>query len=114
MYKLIGSEKFHNMNATVETVRFDDGRVVMRLVSYSSVVCDVDLCSKRVYLYPRHRYSVTTTRQVTRFLRERLGFSVCGASLDNWKRQEKQNGCAFENGFCINFPVNVLGIARGW
>ena len=41
MYKLIASEKFHSMQATVETVQFDDGMMVKRLVSYDSVVCDI-------------------------------------------------------------------------
>ena len=115
MHKLIDSKKFHNMNATVETVRFDNGRVANRLVSYTSVVCDIDMQRKTVCLYPRHRYSRTTTRQVTRFLRERLGFPVCSASLDNWKRQEKRNNCgAFENGYYIYFPITVLGTDRWW
>lgn len=111
-YKLIESEKFHSMNATIETVRFDDGIVVKRLVSYSSVVCDV--FANQVYLYPRHRYSVTTTRQVTRFLTEQLGFPVCAGVLDDWQRQEKSNGYAFEHGYYIQFPVEVLGTKESW
>ena len=109
-YKLTKSEKFHHMNATVETVKFDDGIIVKRLVSYSSVVCDV--FANQVYLYPRHRYSRTTTKQVTRFLTEQLGFSVCAGVLDDWQRQEKLDGCAFENGYHIQFPVEVLGTNR--
>jgi hypothetical protein len=114
MYKLLHIEDFHHMHAFTEKILFDDGSIVERLVSYTSVVCDVDLCNKQVWLYPRHRYSITTTRQVTRFLSEQLGFLVCAGSLDDWQRQEKRNGYAFENGFYINFPVNVLGTTIGW
>ena len=64
------SEQFHHMQATVETVGFDDGMIVKRLLSYDSVVCDLDLDTRTVYLYPRYQYSVTTVRQVTRFLNE--------------------------------------------
>ena len=70
MYKLIDSKKFHSMQATVETVRFDDESIVERLVSYESVVCDVCLETDMVYLYPRYQYSPTTVRQLTRFLNE--------------------------------------------
>lgn len=70
MYKMIKREKFHHMNATVETVRFDSGVVAQRLVSYSSVVCDVCLDTGTIFLYPRYQYSPTTVRQVTRFLNE--------------------------------------------
>jgi hypothetical protein len=112
MYKLIDSEKFHHMNATVETVRFDDGMTVKRLISYDSVVCDI--FGRQVYLYPRHRYSRTTTKQVTRFLTEQLEFPVCAGSLDDWKRQEKLNGYGFENGFYVHFPVEVLGTNESW
>jgi hypothetical protein len=112
MYKVIDSKQFYNMNATVETVQFDDGVVVKRLVSYSSVVCDV--FANQVYLYPRHRYSPTTTRQVSRFLSERLGFYVCAGILDDWLRQEKRDGYAFENGYHIQFPVKVLGTNESW
>jgi hypothetical protein len=69
MYTLIDSKPFHHMNARVETVRFDDGMPVKRLVSYDSVVCDVS-SGGRVFFYPRHDFSVTTRRQVTRFLDE--------------------------------------------
>ena len=70
MYYLLDSKKFHHMQATVETVGFDDGVTVKRLLSYSSVVCDLDLDTRTVYLYPRYQYSSTTVRQVTRFLNE--------------------------------------------
>ena len=67
----IQSEKFHCMNAKVETVGFDDdGTIVKRLVSYDSIVCDLDMNTRTVYLYPRYQYSPTTVRQVTRFLNE--------------------------------------------
>lgn len=70
MYKMIKSEKFHSTQATVETVRFDDGMTVKRLVSYDSVVCDVDLNTGTIFFYPRFQYSPTTIRQLTRFLNE--------------------------------------------
>lgn len=34
MYKLIASHRFYNMNAEIETVQFDDGIMVKRLVSF--------------------------------------------------------------------------------
>jgi hypothetical protein len=70
MYKVIKSEKFHSMNATVELLRFFDGSLVERLVSYESVVCDVCLDTGTIYIYPRFQCSPTTIRQVTRFLNE--------------------------------------------
>ena len=70
MYKIIRSERFHNMNARVQLVRFFDGSRVERLVSYTSVVCDVSLDTGTIFLYPRYQYSPTTVRQVTRFLNE--------------------------------------------
>ena len=112
MYKKIRIEKFHNMNATVETLRSNDGLVVKRLVSYSSIVCDV--FANQVYLYPRYRYSPTTTRQVTRFLTEQLGFTVRAGILDDWQRQEQRTGYVFENGYYIQFPVEVLGTNVSW
>ena len=66
----IQSEKFHCMTATVDTVVLGDGMTVKRLISYDSVVCDVDLDYRTVYLYPRFEYSTTTVRQLTRFLNE--------------------------------------------
>ena len=66
----IQSEKFHCMTATVDTVVLGDGMTVKRLLSYDSVVCDVDIDTRTVYLYPRYQYSSTTVRQVMRFLNE--------------------------------------------
>ena len=114
MCELIDGSKFHRMNATVETLRFDDGMTVKRLVSYDSVVCDINIQTRTVYLYPRHRCSQTTTRQVTRFLTEQLGFPVCAASLNAWKRRWNVNGFTFEHGDYIHFPVNVLGTVLRW
>ena len=112
MYKLIDSKQFHHMNATVETVELGGGAILRRLVSYTSVVCDV--CENQIYLYPRHRYSSTTTRQVARFLSEQLGFHVCAAVLDDWLRRAQIDGYVFENGYYIHFPVEVLGTKESW
>ena len=86
MYEIIKRKRFHSMNAAVETVRCGTGMTIKRLISYDSVVCDVCVDTGAVYLYPRHRYSQSTTRQVTRFLSETLGMYIGGGDLDKVAR----------------------------
>ena len=117
MYKLIDSEQFHSMQATVETVRFDDGMTVKRLVSYDSVVCDVRLDIGRIFFYPRFQYSPTTVRQLTRFLNETV-------PLDNehWnialirelQKRAYNDGFVFFGGYTILFLPHVLGTNSRW
>ena len=118
MYKMINSEKYHNMNATVETVQFDNGAMVLRLVSYESVVCDIDTLHDRIYLYPRHQYSPTTVRQVTRFLNEYMplvdGRWCIGTIRELNKEADSNNGHAFIGKYAISFLVRVLGTNRKW
>ena len=114
MYKVIESERFHSMNARVETVRFGTGTIVKRLVSYASVVCDICLDTKAVYLYPRHRYGTTTTRQVTRFLSEMLGEQICGRDLDSVAREFKATGPVMYEGYAWFLREYVLGTENRW
>ena len=116
MYKLIDSEQFHSMQATVETVRFDDGMTVKRLVSYDSVVCDVCLETGTIFLYPRFQYSPTTVRQLTRFLNEYVpvgGYWYIAKIRDAQKRVDI-DGYTGLGGYGVFFPASVLGTNNRW
>ena len=116
-YKLIKSENFHYMNATVETVRFDDGRIIKRLVSYSSVVCDVCLETGTIFLYPRYQYSPTTVRQVTRFLNEYVPLADARWYIGMIRILQKNadsDGFTHLGKYGIFFLDHVLGTSRRW
>ena len=116
MYKMIKSEKFHNMNATVETVRFDDGMTVKRLVSYDSVVCDICLETGTIFLYPRYQYSPTTIRQVTRFLNDYTpldnGWSI--SLIREFESKADSDGYTTLGRYGVFFLDHVLGTTRRW
>ena len=116
MYKMIKSEKFHSMQATVETVRFDDGMTVKRLVSYDSVVCDVDLDTGTIFIYPRHQYSSTTIRQVTRFLNEYVPLVVRWniAMIRDMQKKADSDGFVGFGRYGVFFLPNVNGTSRRW
>ncbi len=116
MYKLIDSEQFHHMNATVETVQFDDGMMAKRLISYSSVV--VDICSETgtVFIYPRYQYSPTTVRQVTLFLKEYMplanGWSI--SLIREFESKADSDGYTTLGRYGVFFLDRVLGTNRSW
>ena len=114
MYTLIKSERFHDMNARVETVQIGAVSTAKRLVSYDSVVCDICLDTKAVYLYPRHRYSQSTTRQVTRFLSETLGIVIGGGDLDSVAREFRATGPVLCKGYAWFLRDYVLGTENRW
>lgn len=62
------SSRFHNMSMTYE-VKGLTGRVF----SYDAHVFDYDMGAKTITLYPEWRWSRSTIRQVSRFLRENFG-----------------------------------------
>jgi hypothetical protein len=111
MYTLIKSERFHDMNAIVQTVQCGTDMIVKRLVSYTSVVCDIYLETGAIYLYPRHRYSTTTTRQVTRFLSETLNTHIGSADLDIVARA---GDWVINKGFAWCLKDYVLGTECRW
>jgi hypothetical protein len=111
MYTLIKSERFHDMNAIVQTVQCGTGMIVKRLVSYTSIVCDICLDTGAIYLYPRHRYSVTTTRQVTRFLSEMLGMHISAGDLNIVTSDGKW---VINKGHAWCFREYVLGTENRW
>ena len=116
-YKMIKSEKFHHMNATVETVKFDDDMVVERLVSYDSVVCDADLDTGTIFFYPRFQYSPTTIRQLTRFLNENVPLEnerwYIG-SVRELRAKADSDGYTPLGKYGIFFLDHVLGTSRRW
>ena len=117
MYKMIKSEKFHSMNATVETVLFNDAMMVLRLVSYESVVCDIDMLHDRIYLYPRHQYSSSTVRQLTRFLNEYMPLTNdtwCIGTIRHLQEVADSNGHAVLGKYAVSFLVRVLGTNTRW
>lgn len=117
MYKIIESKQFHSMNATVETVLFNNATMVLRLVSYDSVVCDIDMLHDKIYLYPRHQYSSTTIRQLTRFLNEYMPLAYGRWSIGLLRYlQEKSDtyGHATLYKYDISFIVRVLGTNLRW
>ena len=117
MYKMIKSEKFHHMNATVETVRFDGDMVVERLVSYESVVCDVCKDTGNIFIYPRYQYSPTTVRQFTRFLNENVPLENerWYIGLVRELRAKADSGGYVRFGkYGIFFLDHVLGTSRRW
>ena len=115
-YKLINSKKFHSMNATVETVRFDDGMTVKRLVSYDSVVCDVDVDKGTVFFYPRYQYSPTTIRQVTRFLNEHVPLAERWniALVRELQKNADTDGFVVFREYAAFFLPHVLGTTHRW
>lgn len=116
-YKIIESEKFHNMNANVETVQFDDGMMTKRLISYSSVVVDVCLDTGTVFIYPRYQYSPTTIRQVTRFLNENVPLDdvrwYIGLIRDLEKKAD-DDGYTTLGQHSVFYLDNVIGTNRSW
>ena len=50
------------------------GNSITRLINYQSVVLDINRANHTITLYPRWQYSRSTVRQVTRFLREQIGY----------------------------------------
>jgi len=62
--------KFHSMSATVEYPSDN----VIRLISYWSIVADYNTKEDTITLYPRWCYSRSTTRQVSRFINECVGY----------------------------------------
>ena len=116
MYKLIDSEKFHSMNATVETVRFYDNVTVKRLVSYNSVVCDVRLDIGRIFFYPRHQYSPATIRQVIRFLNEYMPLAEPWhiVFVRDLQKRAESDGFVFFGGYAVLFLPQVIGTTRKW
>ena len=115
-YKLIDSERFHHMNATVETVKFSDGMMVKRLVSYASVVVDVCLDTGTIFIYPRHQYSPTTIRQVTRFLDENVPIDGRWSigSIRESKRQADSDGYTNIDHYGVFYLGHVLGTDHRW
>lgn len=117
MYKIIESKQFHSMNATVETVLFNNATMVLRLVSYDSVVCDIDMLHDRIYLYPRHQYSPSTVRQVTRFLNEYVPLADdywCIALIRDLQKKADSNGHVVLGKYAVSFLVRVLGTNLRW
>ena len=117
MYKMIKSEKFHRMQATLETVVFDNADMVLRLVSYESVVCDIDMLTGTIFIYPRHQYSSTTIRQLTRFLNEYMPLAYGRWSINLIQYlQEKTNSDKYTTlyKYGIFFLDHVLGTSRRW
>ena len=117
MYKMIKRERFHHMNATVETVRFDNGMTVKRLVSYDSVVCDIISGANIICIYPRYQYSPTTIRQLTLFLNENMPLTDGRWNIhlmrEAYKRVES-DGSASINKYVVLFLRLVLGTTRSW
>ena len=114
-YKLLDSEQFHSMQATVETVQFDDGMTVKRLVSYDSVVCDVDLDTGTVFLYPRFQYSPTTVRQLTRFLNEYIPLENERwniAMVREFQKSADADGFVGFGRYAVFFLPHVIGTNR--
>lgn len=115
-YKIIESERFHNMNATVETVCFYDGMMVKRLVSYSSVVVDVCLETGTIFIYPRYQYSPTTIRQVTRFLNDYTpldnGWSI--GLIRELHKKVDSDGCTTLGQYSVFYLDRVIGSNRSW
>ena len=74
--------KFHNCHAYVtelyekgewEDGKYQGGEHSIRLVSYQSSVVDYNETTRTITLFPRWEYSVTTIRQVCRFIQECTG-----------------------------------------
>ena len=116
MYKMIESERFHNRKATVETVRFDDGMTVKRLVSYDSVVCDIDLEAGTIFFYPRYQYSSTTVRQLTRFLNEYIPLVIRWniAMIRDLQKKADSDGFVGFGRYGVFFLPHVLGTSHRW
>lgn len=93
--------RFHNCNAYVtelyEKGEWQDGKYrggehSIRLVSYQSSVVDYNENTRTITLYPRWEYSVTTIRQVCRFIQECTGVYYNTQDLRMFRKIQERNG----------------------
>lgn len=97
--------RFHNCNAYVtklyEQGAWKDGKYVgqhtIRLVSYQSTVADYNEDTRTITLYPRWEYSVTTIRQVCRFIQECTGVYYDTKDLRMFRKIQERNGVCDRN-----------------
>lgn len=98
--------RFHNCHAYVTELyekgewkdgKYQGGEHSIRLVSYQSNVVDYNETTRTITLYPRWEYSVTTIRQVCRFIQECTGTWYGVDDLRMFKRIQERNGTCDRN-----------------
>lgn len=102
--------RFHRCNAYVSTVYdYDEwhknnlscyregAKSSVRLVPYQSSVVDYNETTRTITLYPRWEYSVTTIRQVCRFIHECTGTWYGVDDLRMFRKIQERNGTCDRN-----------------
>lgn len=88
--------RFHNCNAYVTNL-YANNEHTIRLVSYQSTVADYNEDTQTITLYPRWEYSVTTIRQVCRFIQECTGVYYNTQDLRMFRKIQERNGVCDRN-----------------
>ena len=89
--------RFHKHEAYV-TSHYDANRkTISRLTSWQSVVVDYNEDTRTITLYPRWEYSVTTIRQVCRFIQECTGTWYGVDDLRMFRKIQERNGMCDRN-----------------
>ena len=87
--------QFHSMHARVE----QPSENVVRLISYWSIVADYNKKDATITLYPRWCHSRSTTKQVTRFIKEYVGYYSSRDLHAFAKQSEIDNIILFSNDY---------------
>lgn len=91
-------KRFHYMNAYIDE-DFTDGTI--RFISYNSAI--LDILDDTLTFYRHWQYSVSTVRQLTRFLSEKLKTDVSIYDLRDCKKQFDKIGKATLHGHNVLF-----------
>ena len=106
--------RFHNCNAYITELyekgewsngKYQGGEHSIRLVSYQSSVVDYNETTNTITLFPRWDYSVTTIRQVCRFIQECTGKYYYAEDLRMLRKIQQKTGKPVTNllGDTFNF-----------
>ena len=82
----------------------DDAKHCVYFQSYSSLICEIDYYNKRIYVYEKWNYSLTTVKHFYAFIKEYAWIDIDRKTMDkleNWKIDN------FINWFFFIFDKNV-------
>ncbi len=91
-------KRFHYMNAYIDE-DFTDGTI--RFISYNSAI--LDILDDTLTFYRHWQYSISTIRQLTRFLSETLNKDISIFELRECEKQFIKRGKATLHGYNVTF-----------
>lgn len=94
-------KRFYYMQAWIDD-DFSDGTI--RFISYNSAI--LDMLDNTLTFYRHWHYSISTIRQLTRFLSEKLNKHVSIYELRDCKKQFDKTGKASLHGYNVTFSDN--------